>query len=154
MITCYQFFVLENFTHWNIFPRARQFRYKYRYFDIRYLSDTEKKYRNIGLKKFRNIVYRITNFHSDTVSNKGKSIGPKVSTIKESSRTRALADYTGQKSLPHWPLMMLTPSRISKKPAHPPSGLNNFFPYFNGQHGTVLNNGKILFFHWASKSAK
>jgi hypothetical protein len=39
-----------------------------------------KKYRNIRLPKYRNIVYRITKFHfrySDTVSNKEKSIGPK-----------------------------------------------------------------------------
>jgi hypothetical protein len=39
-----------------------------------------KNYRTIGLKKYRNFVYRITNFHfrySDTVSNRGKSIGLK-----------------------------------------------------------------------------
>jgi hypothetical protein len=51
--------------------RAGHFHYKYRYFDIRYLSDRyRKKYRNIGLKKYRSIVYRITKFHfrySDTV---------------------------------------------------------------------------------------
>jgi hypothetical protein len=48
--------------------------------DISILIGYRKKYRNIGLEKYRNIEYRIANFHfrySDTVSKRGKSIGPK-----------------------------------------------------------------------------
>jgi hypothetical protein len=56
-----------------------------------------KKYRNIGLPKYRNIVYRIAKFHSrysDTVSNKEKSIGPKkYRRVSKAARKYAISEF-------------------------------------------------------------
>jgi hypothetical protein len=64
--------------------RAGHFRYKYRYFDIRYLSDTEK---SIEISDLKSMEYRVSYYKLslpifDTPTCTGKRVGLKKYVLK------------------------------------------------------------------------